>query len=68
MRAVHNLAVRIGNPKDVVPLLDAHVEEKLPTQAYVDGGAQVCVMTEWAMEKTGVKLVPKSSVRMRLAN
>lgn len=68
IRAVHNLALRIGNPRDVVPLLDAQVEGKLPTQAYVDGGAQVCVMTEWAMEKTGVKLVPKSSVKMRLAN
>ena len=36
--------------------------------AYIDGGAQVCVMTENTMEKSGIRISHPSSVNMRLAN
>ena len=37
-------------------------------QAYVDGGAQVCVMTESTCKEIGVKVTAKATIHMQMVN
>ena len=62
------MVVHASQDRDLVPVLDAVVEKKTVVLAYIDGGAQVCVMTENTMEKLGIRISHPSSVNMRLAN
>ena len=40
------MVVHASQDRDLVPVLDAVVEKKMVVLAYIDGGDQVCVMTE----------------------
>ena len=37
-------------------------------QAYVDGGAQVCVMTEATCKEIGAEVTAKAAIHIRMAN
>ncbi|KAI5072954.1 hypothetical protein GOP47_0013060 [Adiantum capillus-veneris] len=68
VRAVENMALRVGSQADVLPLVEVIIEKKMQVHAYIDGGAQVCVMIEAAMKESRVKVVACSNVRMRMVN
>jgi len=40
-------ALKVGHASDLVPLVDATLGKNTQVHAYVDGGAEVCVMTEY---------------------
>ena len=53
---------------DVCPIVDVWHKRKLLGPGYVDGGAQICVMTEHCVERMGFKVTKVSGFRIRLAN
>ena len=44
----------IETEEDIVPLLDCHIKGRLVKRGLVDGGAQICIMTENVMNKLGL--------------
>ena len=45
---------------DVLPVLEAVIKGQRICKAYIDGGAQVCVMSEKTMHHLGLELHGKS--------
>ena len=64
------MVVRASQDRDLVPVPvpDAVVEKKTMVLAYIDGGAQVYMMTENTMEKLEIWISQPSLVNVRLAN
>ena len=62
------MTLKTGHRADMVPTLEGVLASKYSTQIYVDGGAQVCVLTQAMMEKIGAKVSTKAHIRMRMAN
>ena len=54
--------------KDVLPILDACIEGQRVSNVYVDGGAQMCVMSESMMHKLELEVDGPCNVRAKLAN
>ncbi|MCO5601685.1 hypothetical protein L7F22_055808 [Adiantum nelumboides] len=44
------------NLQDITPVLNAYVKGQRVSNFYVDGGAQICVMTEQTMHRLGLKI------------
>ena len=53
---------------DICPIVDVWHKRKNLGQGYVDGGAQICVITQTCVEKMGLVVAGVSGFRIRLAN
>ena len=53
---------------DICPIVDVWHRRKNLGQGYVDGGAQICVITHSCVEKMGLTVTGVSGFRIRLAN
>lgn len=53
---------------DICPIVDVWHKRKNLGQGYVDGGAQICVITQTCVERMGLTVTGVSGFRIRLAN
>ncbi|WP_219823825.1 hypothetical protein, partial [Enterobacter cloacae complex sp. CH23B] len=53
---------------DICPIVDVWHKRKNLGQGYVDGGAQICVITHSCVEKMGLTVTGVSGFQIRLAN
>ena len=58
----------IDELSDICPVVDVWHKRKSLGQGYVDGGAQICVITQTCVEKMGLIVAGVSGFRIRLAN
>ena len=61
-------AVEAKKDEDVLPILEAYIKGQRINKVYVDGGAQVCVMTEKMMHRLGMEVQGKSEFKAKMAN
>ena len=50
------LMLRVGHPADINPIIDIIMGKSSKMQAYLDGGAQVCVMTKATYKEIGAEV------------
>lgn len=63
------MALIKANPKnDVVPTIDAYIKVQKISRVYVDGGAQMWVITEKLMNRLKLEITTPSRFRVSLAN
>ncbi|KAH7296706.1 hypothetical protein KP509_26G035400 [Ceratopteris richardii] len=60
--------IRANACDDVVPTVDAYVKGRRVSNVYVDGGAQMCVMTEKKMHRLGLDVTGPSAYQGKMAN
>lgn len=51
-----NMGCRSHQTGDVVPVLEAYIKGQRICRVYVDGGAQVCVISKKTMHQLGLKV------------
>ncbi|MCO5561160.1 hypothetical protein L7F22_014781 [Adiantum nelumboides] len=56
------------NLQDITTLLNAYVKGQRVSNVYVDGGAQICVMTEQTMHRLGLKVNAHAPCKPKMAN
>ncbi|MCO5599590.1 hypothetical protein L7F22_053696 [Adiantum nelumboides] len=56
------------NLQDITAMLDAYVKGQRVSNVYVDGGAQICVMTEQTMHHLGLKVNAPAPCKAKMAN
>ncbi|MCO5559375.1 hypothetical protein L7F22_012974 [Adiantum nelumboides] len=56
------------NLQDITPMLNAYVKGQRVSNVYVDGGAQICVMTEQTMQHFGLKINAPAPCKAKMAN
>ena len=61
-------AVEARNDEDVLRLLEAYIKGQRIRKVYVDGGAQVCVMSEKMTHQLGLEVQGKSEFKAKMAN
>ncbi|MCO5568794.1 hypothetical protein L7F22_022494 [Adiantum nelumboides] len=61
-------SIKSNTPKDIEPIVDAYIKGKRVSNVYVDGGAQVCVITERTMHRLGLSIIEPSDCHAKLAN
>ncbi|MCO5604261.1 hypothetical protein L7F22_058425 [Adiantum nelumboides] len=54
--------------KDIVPVVDAYVKGQCISNVYVDGGAQICVMSEHVFHCLGLKISAPTPYKAKMAN
>ncbi|MCO5603794.1 hypothetical protein L7F22_057946 [Adiantum nelumboides] len=54
--------------KDIVPVVDAYVKGQHISNVYVDGGAQICVMSEHVFHRLGLKISAPAPYKAKMAN
>ncbi|MCO5611132.1 hypothetical protein L7F22_065382 [Adiantum nelumboides] len=64
----HAHVVQLHKVTDVLPVFDAWIHGRRVNKAYMDGGAQVCVMIEETMQQLGLELTGKSMFSVKMAN
>ena len=52
----------------VVPMIDAQVAGQNVSKVYIDGGAQICVISEKVMHCLGLEVNEPSDFKAKLAN
>ncbi|MCO5595613.1 hypothetical protein L7F22_049658 [Adiantum nelumboides] len=60
--------IKSNTPKDIEPIVDAYIKGKRVSNVYVDGGAQMCVITERTMHRLGLSITEPSDCHAKLAN
>ncbi|MCO5593379.1 hypothetical protein L7F22_047391 [Adiantum nelumboides] len=55
-------------PLDIEPIVDAYIKGKRVSNFYVDGGAQMCVITERTMHRLGLSITEPFDCHAKLAN
>ena len=61
-------SVEAKRESDVLPVLEAYIKGQEICKVYVDGGAQVCVMSEKTMHHLGLEVHGKSKFKAKMAN
>ena len=61
-------SVEAKKDEDVLPVVEAYIRGQRIQKVYVDGGAQVCVISEKMMHKLGLEVHGKSEFRAKMAN
>ncbi|MCO5551288.1 hypothetical protein L7F22_004787 [Adiantum nelumboides] len=56
------------NLQDITPVLNAYVKGQRVSNVYVDGGAQICVITEQTMHRLGLKVNAPAPCKAKMAN
>ncbi|MCO5554207.1 hypothetical protein L7F22_007735 [Adiantum nelumboides] len=56
------------NLQDTTPVLNAYVKGQRVSNVYVDGGAQICFMTEQTMHRLGLKVNALAPCKAKMAN
>ncbi|MCO5591833.1 hypothetical protein L7F22_045826 [Adiantum nelumboides] len=56
------------NLQDITPVLDAYVKGQRVSNVYIDGGAQICVMTEQTIHRRGLKVNAPAPCKAKMAN
>ncbi|MCO5580281.1 hypothetical protein L7F22_034147 [Adiantum nelumboides] len=54
--------------KDIVSVVDAYVKGQHISNVYVDGGAQICVMSEHVFHRLGLKISAPAPYKAKMAN
>ncbi|MCO5574670.1 hypothetical protein L7F22_028460 [Adiantum nelumboides] len=54
--------------KDIVPIVDAYVKGQRISNIYVDGGTQICVMSEHVFHRLGLKISAPAPYKAKMAN
>ena len=60
--------VQLHKVNDGLPMVDAWIHGRKVEKVYMDGEAQVCVMTEDTMHQLGLDIIGKSMFSVRMAN
>ena len=61
-------SVEAKKDEDVLPVVEAYIRGQRIQKVYVDGGAQVCVISEKMMHKLGLEVHGKSEFKAKMAN
>ena len=61
-------SVEAKKDDDVLPILEAYIKGQRIRKVYVDGGAQVCIMSEKMMHHLGLEVQGKFEYKAKLAN
>ena len=68
MRDRHVNAIKARKTKDIVPLVEAQINGQRISKAYVDGGAEICVMAEKLMHRLGLEVSETTKFGAKMAN
>ncbi|MCO5596850.1 hypothetical protein L7F22_050920 [Adiantum nelumboides] len=61
-------SIRLNTPKFIEPIVDAYIKRERVSNVYVDGGAQMYVITERTMHRLGLSITKPSDCHAKLAN
>ena len=61
-------AIEARGNEDVLPILETYIKGQRIRKVYIDGGAQVCVMSEKIMHSLGLEVQGKSKFKAKMAN
>ena len=60
--------IKAQDPVDILPVVEAQTKGYSVSKVYVDGGAQMCVMSENTMHRLGLEVKNPSIIKAKMAN